>query len=154
MAKRYLTKEKFEELKKELEYLKKVKRKEIAELLRHTASFGDLSENFAYQQAKEEQALLEAKIRKLEEILSQAKILEKSKNKNKVEIGCFVVLELVGKKSKEKFQIVDPLEADPLNGKISINSPLGKELIGKKVGQKVKIKIDSNSVEYRIVKIE
>lgn len=152
MAK-YLTREKFEELKKELEYLKTVKRKEIANLIRYTASFGDLRENFAYQEAKEEQAFLERRIRELEEILSQAEIIENKKS-NVVEIGSTVYLKKIDDNKEEKYQIVDPAEANPLNGKISFQSPLGKEILGKKAGEIVTIKTPTGTVQYKITKIE
>lgn len=151
---KYLTKEKYEKLKKELEYLKTEKRKEIAKLLKHAASFGDLSENFAYQQAKEEQAFLEGRIKELEAILAQAKIIE-NKKKDTVQIGSIVYLREIKKGAKtEKYQIVDPVEADPFENKISFKSPLGKELLGKKSGEKVELKIDSGKIRYLIVKIE
>lgn len=152
MLKRYLTLQKLKELKKELQELKTTKRKEIAERLKHTSSFGDLSENFAYQQAKEDQAFLEARIKELEEIINSAEIL-KNNSSEKVEVGSVVIMKNVIKKQKEKFQIVDPLEANPSENKISFNSPLGKELIGKSVGEKVKIKTPKGILEYEIIEI-
>lgn len=148
---KYLTLEGLEKLKKELNYLKTVKRRESAETLRHTASFGDLSENFAYQQAKEDQAFLEGRILELGKIISQAKIIEKRKT-DKVQLSSLVIVNLAGK--KEKFQILGPEEADPAKGKISFESPLGKALLGKKVGNKIKIKTLDGKLEGEILKIE
>lgn len=152
MKKRYLTPQKLKELKKELKELKTTKRKEIAERLKHTSSFGDLSENFAYQQAKEDQAFLETRIKELEEIIASAEIL-KNNSSEKVGVGSVVVVKNITQKQKEKFQIVDPVEADPFQNKISFNSPLGKELMGKSVGEKVKIKTQKGTLEYEILEI-
>ncbi|MDP2864187.1 MAG: transcription elongation factor GreA [bacterium] len=148
---KYLTPEGLEKLKKELNYLKTVKRRESAETLRHTASFGDLSENFAYQQAKEDQMFLEGRILELGKIISQAKIIEKRKT-DKVQLSSLVIVNLAGK--KEKFQILGPEEADPAKGKISFESPLGKALLGKKVGNKIKIKTLDGKIEGKVLKIE
>jgi len=150
MAK-YLTSEGLEKLKKELNYLKTVKRREIAGRLRHTASFGDLSENFAYQQAKEDQAFLEGRILELKEIICQAKIIEKKEN-GKVQIGSMVLINSNG--DKEKFQIVEPEEANPQEGKISYQSPLGEALLSKSVGAKIKMKTPEGKIQYKILKIE
>jgi len=148
---KYLTQEGLEKLKKELNYLKEVKRKEIAERLRYTASFGDLTENFAYQQAKEDQAFLEGRILELEAIIRQAKVIEK-KEVGKVQIGSMVIVSSDNK--KEKFQIVESEEANPLEGKISFQSPLGKALLGKSVGDVIKIKTLEGESQYKILKIE
>lgn len=150
---KYLTKEKYEELKKELEYLKTEKRKEIAELIKHTASFGDLKENFAYQQAKEEQAMLERKIKEIEEIIRDAVILKENKG-TEIQLGSVVYLKNIETQKTERFHIVDPIESNPDENKISFNSPLGKELIGKKVGDKILVKIPAGTKKYKIEKIE
>jgi len=146
----YLTKEGLEKLKKELDYLKKTKRKEIVENLRHAASFGDLSENFAYQQAKEDQAFLESRILELEEKIKNVKIIKKGLS-NKVTIGSTVFLSLDGK--KEHFQIVGPEETDPFQGKISYESPLGKALLGKSIGQIIEVE-GTEKNKYKIVDIK
>ncbi len=148
--KKYLTKETLEKLKKELEELKTVKRKEIAERLKHTASFGDLSENFAYQQAKEDQAFIEGKILKLEQIINNAEAIE-TVSRDKVQLGSIVTLDSQGK--NQKFQIVEPEEAVPQEGKISFKSPLGESLLGKSVGDVVKISTPDGEIKYKIVKI-
>jgi transcription elongation factor GreA len=147
----YLTKEGLKKVKKELDYLKKVKRKEIAETLKQAASFGDLSENFAYQQAKEDQAMLEKRILELEDIIRSSKIIEK-KSSGKVEIGSVVTVSLG--KEKQVFQIVGSKEANPLEGKISLESPLGQALFGKVVGNEVEIELPAGKTKYKIVKIE
>jgi transcription elongation factor GreA len=147
-----LTPEAYEKLKKELEYLKTEGRREIAERLRHTASFGDLSENFAYQQAREDQEFLEKRIAELEAMLSDVIIITKSKNKNKVDVGSTVTL-LFGDE-KQKFQIVEPEEADPSEGKISFKSPLGQAILGKKVKDEVIVETPQGKIKCKILKIE
>ena len=148
---KYLTPEGLEKLKKELNYLKTVKRKEIAERLRDTASLGDLSENAAYQEAKEAQAFLEGKILELEEAIRQAKVIEEKKT-GKVQFGSIVTVSSNNK--KQKFQIVGLEEANPQSGKISFDSPLGKALLGKSLGDIVKIKTPEGKTQYKILKIE
>jgi transcription elongation factor GreA len=149
---KYLTPEGLRKLKKELDYLKKVKRKEIAKRLKETASFGDLSENAAYQEAKEAQAFLEGKILELEEILQKAKVIKKKKEGNKIQLGSLVSVSL--NNQKLKFQIVGPEEANPEKGKISYQSPLGKALLGKAVGAKIEVKTPEGKIHYKILKIE
>ena len=148
-----MTKEGFEDLKQELEYLKTVKRKEIAQRLRHAASFGDLSENFAYHQAKEDQGFLEGKIRELESIIRNAKIIEKSKKPGEnVQIGSIVTVSLNGE--KYKFQIVGPEEANPVKEKISDQSPLGRAILEKSIGDRVCVETPDGKTQYQIIKIE
>ena len=151
---RYLTKEGFEELKKELEYLKTTKRKEIAEKIKHAASFGDLKENFAYHQAKEDQAFLQGKILELEAIIRDAKIIEKVKegNQDRVQVGSVVTLSSNG--NKQRFQIVGPEEANPMKEKISLASPLGKSVLGKAISEMVSVETPGGKMKYKIIKIE
>ena len=148
---KFLAKKSLDKFKEELAYLENDKRKEIAARLKHTASFGDLSENFAYHQAKDDQAFLEAKIRQLREIIANAKVFD-GKINGEVRVGCAVTVNCTGK--KERFEIVEPEEIDPLNGKISYKSPLGLQLLGKKKGDKVKLKTDEGVIEYKVEGIE
>lgn len=147
----YLTLEVLEKLKKELNYLKIVQRKEIAEKIKYAASFGDFKENAAYGEAKEAQAFLEGKILKLEVIIRTAQVVEK-KETDRVQIGSMVLVDSNGK--KQKFQIVGLEEADPEKGKISYQSPLGKALLGKSVGAKTKVETPTGEIQYKIFKIE
>lgn len=147
---RYSTKEGLEKLKKELAYLEKVKRKEVAERIRHAASYGDLKENASYDEAKNEQGFVEAKIRELKDIIAQTQVLDKKDNL-KVQMGSVVTLE--SQDGKEKFQIVGPEEADVLNGKISFRSSLGAALLDKKKGDTVKISTPSGEIGYKIIEI-
>lgn len=148
---KYLTKEALDGLKKELDYLENVKKKEISERIKYTASFGDLRENSAYQEAKEAQGFLQGKILELKEIVAKAQVLDKKEN-GKVELGAIVEIE--SGSEKEKFQIVEPEEANILNGKISYRSPIGEALLNKIKGDKVKIKTPGGDAEYKILNIE
>jgi transcription elongation factor GreA len=147
-----LTPEAYEKFKKELEYLKTVGRKEIAERLKRTASFGDLSENFAYQQAKEDQAFLEGRIAELEAILNDAIVIGKRQNKKVVNLGSKVTVMFDGQ--KQKFQIVEPEEADSTKGKISFKSPLGQAILGKKPGDETIVETPNGKIKCKILKIE
>jgi len=146
----YFTPKGLEKIKKELEYLKTTKIKEIADLLKYAASFGDLSENAAYDDAKERQELLHLKIKKLEKIIKDAKVVEKEKDK--VSVGSVVKVSL--NSEKEKFQITSPSGADILENKISYESPLGKEILNRKVGDKFICKIGEKENKIEILEIE
>lgn len=149
---KYITQEGLEKLKKELNDLKTIKRKEIAGRLKEAISFGDLSENFAYQQAKEDQNFLEGRILELENIIKQAQIIKKTKQTNKVQVGSQILVEC--KKEKEKFQIVGSEETDPEKNKISFESPLGKAFLNKLVGEIIEVETPSGKISYKILKIE
>ncbi len=147
----YITSEGLEKLKKKLNYLKTVEMKEIADLIKHTASFGDLKENAAYTDAKEKQAFLQGKILELKSRINSAKIVEK-KQTGKVQVGSKVLIFLDEK--EEKIEIVGPGEVDSLNGKISYESPLGKVILDKSVGDKMEVEIGDNTIKCKILKIE
>lgn len=148
---KYITQEGLEELKKELIHLKTVKTKEIAELIRHAASFGDLKENFAYHDAKDKQAFLQGRIKELDYKIKNSRVVEKKQTDN-VQVGSTVTVLL--DKEKQKFSIVASDGVSPLEGKISYESPIGKELLNKKTGQKFKIEIGDNKLDCEILKIE
>jgi transcription elongation factor GreA len=150
MAK-YLTKEGLDNLKKELERLETIERREVAEKLKLAISFGDISENAAYDDAKEALGFLEGKILELKETICSAKIIEKNGAKG-VQIGSLVSLVCEGK--KVEFQIVGPEEADVFKGKISYESPLGKLMLGKEKGAKVVLKTPGGQVNYEITGIK
>ncbi|MBL7142551.1 MAG: transcription elongation factor GreA [Candidatus Pacebacteria bacterium] len=148
---KYLTSDGLAKLKKELEYLEKEKRKEVAERLRQAVSQGDLSENAGYDAARDEQEFVERRIKELKETIVQVKIIEKEKS-NKVQIGSFVSLK--SKEGKEEFQIVGPEEADVLNNRISFLSPLGEAILNKQEGETMKINTPGGEKEYKILKIK
>ena len=148
----YLTAEELNNLKEKLNYLETVKTKEISTLLRHAISFGDLSENAAYTEAKERQAFLQGEISKLREIISSAKIIEKKKS-NRVQIGSEVTILLDGEINKIK--IVSSVQTDPLKGNVSLKSPLGRAILGKSAGETVKVKIAANrEISCKIINID
>lgn len=147
----YLTKKALEKLKKRLKTLKE-KRKEIAKRLQRVTSFGDITDNAAFDEAKEAQAFLEGEILELEKTIREAKIIEPGLKKGEVIIGSKLVLETGGK--EKEFLLTSSVEAEPQKGKISAESPLGKALLGKKKGAKVSIKTPQGKIEYKILKIE
>lgn len=152
MDRYYLTKERLEELKKELDDLRNTKRVEIAERLRHAKEYGDLSENSEYAEVREEQSLVEGRIFELEELLKKAVIIKKSEGADKVEVGSTVT----AKKGDQLFHyaIVGSYEAKPEEGKISDESPLGRAFFGHKVGDSVSVNAPSGAATYQITKIE
>lgn len=150
---KHLTPEKLASLKKELDYLKTAKRKEIAERLKRAVSFGDLSENAAYHEAKEAQAFLEGKILELGDLIKNAIIIEKTDHTHWVQFGSTV--KVISKDNKKKeFKIVGTEEIDLTQGKISFESPLGKALLNKPEGAVVEVETPQGKVEYKVVKIE
>lgn len=128
------------------------RRSKIAEEIAEARSQGDLAENAEYHAAKEEQGRNETRIEEIEHIIQNAEIIEAPKKDNKVRLGSSVELKSKDGKNK-KFQVVGTVEADPLNGKISDESPIGKALIGKKLGEDVEIVTPVETTTYAIVSI-
>ena len=148
----HLTKEGVAELKKELEQLI-AERGPIAERIRTAREFGDLAENAEYSSAREGQEKVEGRIADIENILQNLEVIKKPANDSKVRLGSGVKLKAKqGGKAKE-FQVVGTVEADPLNGKISDESPIGQALMGQKVGDEVEIKTPAETAAYKIVEI-
>ncbi len=145
------TKKGLEKLKKELIYLEKEKRKEVADKLKFAASFGDLSENSAYDDAKNEQNILETRISKLRETIKGAKIIEEKEGEDRVHVGSRLEVKIDGK--KKELEIVGGAEADPVNSKISCDSPMGKAFLNKKSGDTCVVKTPSGEKTYKILKI-
>ena len=136
MAKDFvLTQEGYNKLKEQLDYLQNVRRKEASERIKQARELGDLSENAEYDSAKEEQGIIEADIKRIEDELERAVIIEDPKSSNKVTLGCTVRIREDGE--EEEFQIVGTAEADIKQNKISNNSPLAEALLGRKKGEKV-----------------
>ncbi|MBO8160473.1 MAG: transcription elongation factor GreA [Thermosipho sp. (in: Bacteria)] len=148
----YLTKEGYEKLKKELDTLKQKLMFEIAERIKEARELGDLSENSEYQEAKNEQGRIAARVNELENMLAKAEVIE-SLGTNSVNIGNWVIIKNIETGEEKKIQIVTPHEADVFQNKISIESPLGRALIGKKVGEVVKIKAPNGAFKYEIIGI-
>jgi transcription elongation factor GreA len=149
----YLTQEKFNELTKELEFLKTVRRNEIAQELEYAKALGDLSENAEYHEARETQAEVEDRIAKVENLLKTVSIVSVH-SKDKVTIGSLVRVKKAGTKGEQVYTIVSSEEADLAKNKISFNSPLGHALVGKKKADKFSFKTPKGEVEYTIVGIE
>ncbi len=152
MDKYYLTKERLEELKQELEELRTTRRMEVAEHLKRAKEYGDLSENSEYSEAKEEQARVETRIFELEDLLKKAAIISKSEGAQHVEVGSKVTL----KRDDKSFEytIVGSNESRPEEGKISNESPIGRAVLGKSVGDKVEVSTPAGKAAYQIVKID
>lgn len=150
-----ITAEGLEALKKELSELKTVKLPELVARVAKAREDGDLSENSAYQFGKQEQEFLEGRIDELEEIVSHASIISKSNHKGNdgsVDLGCKVTVIVSGK--KQAFNIVGDWEAKPAEAKISGSSPLGRALMGKKIGEKVQVDAPAGKLVYTISSIE
>lgn len=145
-----LTPEGAEKLRIELEYLKKERRNEISERIKSAKEYGDLSENAEYHEAKEEQAFIEGRILEVEQILKIADIVETQKA-SEVSVGSTVHLERNG--AKVIYHIVGATESDPLNGKISLESPLGQALLGKKRGDSAQIETPNGTVVYTVTEV-
>ena len=146
----FLTPEGLAKLKREVDNLKNVKRKEIAKRIKDAASFGDLKENAAYHEAKEAQAFLEDKILELKNVIRNTKIIDR-KISDEVQLGSIVLISSNG--DEEKFQIVGSKEVNILKGKISYKSPLGNSLLGKRKGAEVIIKSPEGETIYKIIDI-
>lgn len=150
----YLTLEGYEALLSELEELEKVRRKEVARRIREAVDFGDLSENSEYTDAKEEQAFIEGRIAELKAVLSKVKIIDATSGaKDEVALGREVELEKMDTKEKCAFRIVGSEESDPFKGKISLKSPVGEALLGRKVGEEVSVNTPAGEVRYRILAV-
>ncbi|MDD5449126.1 MAG: transcription elongation factor GreA [Candidatus Omnitrophica bacterium] len=151
----YLTREGYEKLFKELEYLKKTKRREISEQLEHARSLGDLRENAEYDSAKQAQALLEKRIAELERDLSRVKILDNEKiDKNKAYLGATVTLKDLDSGEVLIYMLVNQEEADFANNKISVSSPVGKAVLGHAVNDTIELEVPAGALRYKVVKIE
>jgi transcription elongation factor GreA len=150
----YITLEGKKKLEEELEYLTTVRRREVAEAIRSAKEEGDLSENSAYDEAKLQQGFLEGQIQKIEAQLRNAVLIQESnRNGDRVHIGSTVTVYEDGF-GEETYTIVGSAEADPLNGKISNESPIGQALLGAKLDQEVTVTTPDGAVVYKIVKIE
>jgi transcription elongation factor GreA len=150
--KEYLTQEKFDEFTKELDQLKNVRRKEVAENLEYSKALGDLSENAEYHEARDMQATIEDRIAKLEELLKNAVIVSGRGSSGSVNIGSLVTVEKEGK--SYSYTIVGSEESDVVANKISVRSPFGQSIIGKKVGESFSFTAPNGELSYKIVEIK
>ena len=147
----YLSTDALERMKIELEGRKKEMRREIAEKILHAKEMGDLSENFEYQTAKEEQALNETRILELENMLHDVVIVEDATGAKEIALGTTFLVETEG--MKKTFSLVGSNEVNPLEGKISNESPIGLAFLGAKPGDKIEFQAPSGMIAYRILEI-
>ncbi len=154
MPNNFLTKEGYQKLQEELEYLRKVKRQEVANRLHEAMEGGELIENAEYEAAKNEQAFVEGRIQELEALLASAKIIEDDGKKKSgvVQVGSKVTIK-EGNFEAETFTIVGAVEANPREGKISNESPIGKAILGHKAGETVKVETPGGTYNVKILKV-
>ena len=156
MAKEYkLSPERHKELQEELVYLKTVREKEVAEMIKEARSYGDLSENSEYDEAKDEQGRVYSRIAEVENILANCIIIEEQEmDGDYVRLGCTVTVLDKEFNEEETYKIVGSQEADPMNGAISEDSPFGKALLGKVPGDDVTVDAPAGPVHYKLLKVE
>jgi transcription elongation factor GreA len=156
MAKEYkLTAERMKQLQDELVYMKTVREREVAEQIKEARSFGDLSENSEYDEAKNEQGRLYSRIAEVEEILANCTLIEDdNSDTDTVRLGCMVKVLDLEFEEEEEYEVVGSQEADPMNGRISEESPFGKALLGKKVEDVVEVEAPAGILNYKILSVE
>jgi len=154
MPTKFLTKEGFQKLQEELDHLKTVKRQEVADRLHEAMEGGELIENAEYEAAKNEQAFVEGRIKELEILLATAKVIEEPPTHEVAGVGSTVVIKEEGSKKEETYSIVGAAEADPHNGRISNESPLGRALIGHKGGEKIVVEAPAGSYKVHLVSVK
>lgn len=155
MAKQFkLTPKRLQDLQDELTYLKTVREKEVADQIKEARSFGDLSENSEYDEAKNEQGKLYSRIAEIEAVLNNYVVIEeKPTSDTAVNLGSQVTVQDLETGEKEEYRVVGSQEADPINGRISEDSPFGKALIGKEVGEEVEVDAPMGILRYKLLEI-
>ena len=156
MAKEYkLSAERLKELQDELTYLKTVREKEVADQIKEARSFGDLSENSEYDEAKNEQGKLYSRIAEVEEILANCvEIEEDEDDHNTIRLGSRITVLDLEFDEQETYEVVGSQEADPMNGRISEDSPFGRALLGKEVGEEVLVEAPAGNLRYKVLDIQ
>ena len=154
MSTTFLTQEGFQKLQDELEYLRTQKRKEIADRLREAMEGGELIENAEYEAAKNEQAFVEGRIKELEILLATARVIEEAPTHEVAQVGSKVTIKEEGSRHEEIYTIVGAAEANPEEGRISNESPLGKALLGHKAGEKVSVEAPAGAFKVHIVTVD
>ena len=149
----YLTAEGLAQIKAELEQLTGPRRTELAARLHSAIQMGDLSENADYHQAKEDQGFLEGRIQELEYLIRNAVIIKNNVNRDTVGIGSHITIQ-EGNDPAETYHMVGPKEADPRNGRISHESPIGRALVDRRVGDEVEVETPAGKIKFKILKIE
>ena len=155
MQKTYkLTAERQQALQDELNYLRTVREKEIAELIKEARSFGDLSENSEYDEAKNEQGRMYSRMVELDEILSHAQLINPADVSDTVAAGCRVTVLDLDSNQEEEYAVVGSQEANPLEARISDESPFGRALVGKQVGDELSVDVPAGTLRYKVVNIQ
>jgi transcription elongation factor GreA len=149
----YITTEGLAKLKEELNNLKNVRRKEVADRIQAAKELGDLSENAEYADAKDEQAFIEGRVAELEEILRTVVVIKEKSASGQISLGSKIKIKNKQTGEEKEYEIVGSQEADPLAGKISNESPLGKAFLGKKTGESVEVSVPKGMIEYEIVEV-
>ncbi|GEL06791.1 transcription elongation factor GreA [Salisediminibacterium halotolerans] len=152
--KHYMTEEGKQKVQEELDYLKTERRKEVVERIKIARSFGDLSENSEYDSAKEEQAFVEGRIQQLETMLRNSEIIEEDEDNSVVSLGKTVSFKEVPNGDEEAYTIVGRAEADPLEGKISNDSPMAQSLLGKAVGEEITVTTPGGDMKVEITAVQ
>lgn len=151
----YLTADGLKKIQDEYDYLVGTRRKEVAQMIAEAKAEGDISENAGYDEAKTAQGFLEGRIRELENLLKNAKVIQDHAHPgSEIALGRTVIVREEGTDHKETYTIVGSVEADPANGRISNSSPMGKALLGKRVGQKATVQSPDGEIIFEILKIE
>ena len=154
MSTSFLTREGYDKLQEELEYLRTDKREQIADRLHEAIEGGELLDNAELEAAKNEQAFVEGRIKELEILLATARVVDdKVQHADSIQVGSKVVIQEDGSKDQEEYVIVGAAEADPAKGKISNESPLGKALVNHREGEKVQVDAPAGSFQVKIIKV-
>ena len=153
MAKVKMSLDRYQKMKDELNYLQTVREKEVAELIREARSFGDLSENSEYDEAKTEQAKLYAKINELQSLIENAEVIEVRAGGDSIGMGSKVTIVEIGTEDQEQYEIVGSQESDPRIGCISEDSPIGRALMGHNVGDEIVVEAPDGVMHFRIVSV-
>ena len=148
-----MSRERLEELKTELDYLQTVREKEVSDLIKEARSFGDLSENSEYDEAKTEQGKLYSKIAEFKNLIENAEIIEAPAEAGVVSLGCTVTVEDEDEHFTEEYRIVGSQEVNPMGGRVSDDSPFGRGLMGKTVGDRVTIEAPAGELHFKIINV-
>ncbi|MBT6068819.1 transcription elongation factor GreA [Candidatus Peregrinibacteria bacterium] len=154
VAEVFVTREGLKKLKEELNHLKTVRRKEVSGRLKEAISFGDLSENSEYEEAKNEQAFVEGRIIELEDKIKNARIISDKHSAKVVTLGAKVKIRSIKDKSEEEYTIVGTTESDSLNKLLSNESPIGAALIDREVGETIEVQVPAGKVRYKLLSIK
>lgn len=149
----YLTADGIKKLQEELDYLIDVRRPEVARQIAEAKADGDVSENAGYDEAKNTQAFVEGRILTIKNILANAVVISENGSKDRIDIGCKVTIRDAEYGDEETYTIVGSTEVDPGNGRISFKSPIGRALMGHRIGETVEVETPGGTVEFEVVKI-